>query len=563
MALLRRDGLVDVLEQALDAVVSIDKNNCVTFFNAAAERLWGVSRASVLGQNVKALVPSGLRGDHDSWVDANRRTGENKIVGTNREVLLERADGASVWVSLALSRVGDGYTAFVRDVTAERDAREQVHQTLEQALDAVVTIDEENRVTLFNSAAERLWGRSREDVLGQNVKMLVPAGLQHRHDSLVDANRRTGVDRIVGTSREVPIERPDGEERTASLSLSKVELEGRILYTAFLRDVTEELALRERAAMLSLVVEEAKNTILITDPDGLIRYANNGFLKLSGYTLEEVLGHKPGDLLQGKDTDQATVARIRAGLRARQPVEEEILNYGKAGNSYWIALSITPIFDDAGALTSFIAVQTDITETKSLAVESGVRLDAVGRGNVVADCAVDGRLLTANAFLTDVLCGRDLDLRALLPAARWDALRAGHDVAEEVEVTRADGATVRLALQVSPVKAVDGTVRKFVVFGVDITSRHTAMDHVVTLTRRIEEISRTIGTIAAQTHLLSLNATIEAARAGEAGRGFAVVASEVRTLAEHSAASTRKIQDLIDETDRLLAATGLTDRTPP
>ena len=89
----------EILDQAIDAVISIDEKNCVTYFNSAAERLWGYSKAEVLGKNVKMLVPSEIRANHDDYVNNNRKTGQDKIVGTFREVELERKDGQRVWAS--------------------------------------------------------------------------------------------------------------------------------------------------------------------------------------------------------------------------------------------------------------------------------------------------------------------------------------------------------------------------------------------------------------------------------------------------------------------------------
>ena len=172
------DRINQILEQTIDAVVSIDGSNCVTFFNAAAERLWGYERDEVIGQNVKMLVPKAIQAQHDGMVNANRETGQDKIVGTSREVEIHRKDGDMLWASLSLSKVEIAgeitYTAFLKDVTQERRTRETINQTLEQAIDAVVTIDENNHVTFFNGAAERLWGYSRDEVIGCNVKMLVP-----------------------------------------------------------------------------------------------------------------------------------------------------------------------------------------------------------------------------------------------------------------------------------------------------------------------------------------------------------------------------------------------------
>jgi len=119
-----------ILESALDAIVTIDGNNKVTFFNTAAEKLWGYQRHEVLGQNVKMLVPQVIQSGHDEYVNSHRRTGHDKIVGKSRDVLLTRKNGSQVWVNLALSvtQLGGqaGYTAFVRDISSERTARETI-----------------------------------------------------------------------------------------------------------------------------------------------------------------------------------------------------------------------------------------------------------------------------------------------------------------------------------------------------------------------------------------------------------------------------------------------------
>ncbi|CZF80776.1 Oxygen sensor protein DosP [Grimontia celer] len=238
-----------VLRQAIDAVVSIDADNNVTFFNPAAEELWGYSADEVLGNNVRMLVPDEFQANHDNYVNNNRRTGKDKIVGNARELEMQRKDGSRIWVNFSLSKVdiggNIGYTAFVRDISAQRTAQESINQTLSQALDAVVTIDENNIVTFFNPAAEMLWGYSAEEVIGQNVKLLVPPEIQSNHDALVNSNRTTGKDKIVGSSREVPIHRKDGQVYYGLLSLSKVKIDGKTLYTAFVKDVTAQVQQRD------------------------------------------------------------------------------------------------------------------------------------------------------------------------------------------------------------------------------------------------------------------------------------------------------------------------------
>lgn len=203
----------------------------------------------MIGQNVKMLVPKEFQANHDNYVNSNRRTGNNKIVGAARELELERKDGNRIWVNFSLSKVdiggSIGYTAFVRDITQQRMAQQAINQTLSQALDAVVTIDDDNIVTFFNPAAEALWGYAADEVVGKNVKMLVPPEIQGNHDNFVNANRTTGQDKIVGSSREVPVHRKDGQIYYGLLSLSRVKLDGQTLYTAFVKDVTAQVQQRE------------------------------------------------------------------------------------------------------------------------------------------------------------------------------------------------------------------------------------------------------------------------------------------------------------------------------
>lgn len=274
------DHAQQALEQALDGVVTIDGNNRIVFFNAAAERLWGYQCDEVLGQNVKMLVPEEYRSHHDGFIDRHRRTGQNRIVGSSRDVQLYRRNGEAVWVNLSLSEVevnGEAcYTAFAKDITAQRQLQQRLNQTLEQALDAVVSIDHRNTVIFFNKAAERLWGYNREEVLGQNVKMLVPDNIRPHHDSHVNANRNGGENKLVGFTREVPVPTNDGQSRWGSVSLSKVKLGEETHYTAFFRDVTNDVNLRQEMDAKMSKVDEAsqKITALVASIDGIASQTN-------------------------------------------------------------------------------------------------------------------------------------------------------------------------------------------------------------------------------------------------------------------------------------------------
>ncbi|MFB9971377.1 PAS domain S-box protein [Pseudoroseomonas cervicalis] len=550
------------LEQCIIAVVSIDPANTVTFFNAAAERLWGYSAAEVVGRNVRMLVPAAIQPQHDSFVNRHRATGEDRIVGTSREVEIHRKDGSVIWGSLSLSRLetpqGVGYTAFVRDVSAERAGRETIRQTLEQALDAVVTIDENNVVTFFNPAAERLWGYSAAEVMGRNVRMLVPRAIQPQHDSLVNRNRTTGQDRIVGTAREVEIHRKDGSVIWGSLSLSRIRLDdGRQLYTAFIRNVHEEVQRREQIRLLSMVADETDNSVVICGPDRLIRYVNKGFTRMTGYGAEEAMGRSPGSFLQGPLTDPATVRRIREALQQGRPIYDEILNYRKDGETYWISLAINPVLGPDGRPSAYISIQANVTETKRRALSFDQKLSAICTTTAVAEWTVQGAPVSTSGQLPG-----QVRLDALLDAAAQARVLRGESLRRELPWPGSQPA-LWLDAMFSPLRDFTGAITGIILCGVDVTARRVtvqnteaAMQEAAASSRRIGQISGTINGIASQTNLLALNATIEAARAGDAGKGFAVVAQEVRQLANSSGEAAREIRQLVEETSNRIEVLG-------
>lgn len=112
---------------------------------------------------------------------------------------------------------------------------------------------------------------------------------------------------------------------------------------------------------LSLVARNTDNAVIITNAQRQIEWVNEGFVRLTGYSLNEAIGRTPGSLLQGPDTDPDTVAYIRQMLAAQKPLHTEILNYSKSQKAYWVSLNINPVFDDEGQLQGFIAVELDVT----------------------------------------------------------------------------------------------------------------------------------------------------------------------------------------------------------
>jgi PAS domain S-box-containing protein len=114
----------------------------------------------------------------------------------------------------------------------------------------------------------------------------------------------------------------------------------------------------------SMIAEESDNAVIITDNKGMAEWVNRSFIRITGYTLEEVKGKRPCEILKGEATDPATVDQVSAAIRQQERLETNLCYYTKKGHPYWARLQIQPVFDNMGNLTNYIAIHRDITEQK-------------------------------------------------------------------------------------------------------------------------------------------------------------------------------------------------------
>jgi PAS domain S-box-containing protein len=129
-------------------------------------------------------------------------------------------------------------------------------------------------------------------------------------------------------------------------------------------DITERKRTEEENKKLAMVAQKTNNAVIITDARGITEWVNEGFTRISGYSIEEIIGKKPGALLQGAQTDSDTIRTMREAIDAKKGFNVEIVNYSKQGKPYWMQLDVQSILDDKGSVQQFIAIQTDITALK-------------------------------------------------------------------------------------------------------------------------------------------------------------------------------------------------------
>lgn len=403
---------------------------------------------------------------------------------TNGESRSKKTNGDSNRESLRQRKENGNLLQLMKEL---EQARRRNEQALEQVRDAVVTTDENNIVLFFNKAAEELFGYNRNEVLGQEIDMVISAGhaIHHqvRFESIINITPEA--------SREGMLEmvRKDGTRFWACLSLSKVDDGSGTIYTAFIKDITEQKRRQEELNKRQADIEEryraleASSAFVEFNPDGTISKANDLFLKLLGYQSEELWGKQQRVLCETAYAESESYEKFWNDLRRGTTRQGEYKRLTKTGAFIRLSENYIPVFDASNNVRSVIAVVCEIkTSENELAIYKG-QLDAIGNSLGIAEFDLQGNILQANdnflkavgythqevagkhhsMFLTD---GNALDDDY---KKFWEKLNRGEYIADEFKISGNGGRDIWIQASYNPVPDVEGRPSKVVAYINDIT----------------------------------------------------------------------------------------------
>jgi two-component system sensor kinase FixL len=254
--------LAAIVESSDDAIIGKSLDGIVTSWNGAAQRLFGYAAAEIVGHSIARIFPPDRMGEEAVILDRIRR-GE-KV--DHYETVRRRKDGSDFPVSLTVSPIRDasgrlaGASKIVRDITERTRAEEEfrrreahLQSILATVPDAMVVIDDRGVMQSFSATAERLFGYAPAEVLGRNVSMLMPQPYREAHDGYLARYLTTGERRIIGIGRVVVGRRKDGSTFPMELAVGETNVDGKRLFTGFIRDLTER---QERERRLDQVQSE-------------------------------------------------------------------------------------------------------------------------------------------------------------------------------------------------------------------------------------------------------------------------------------------------------------------
>ncbi len=322
-----------------------------------------------------------------------------------------RADG-SVAVLVVLRDISDRQRA-----TEDRDRSEnQVKMILDTAMDGIISMNEQQKIVLFNGAAEAIFGWKADQVLGHSIDKLIPARYLGKHRQLVEQFGRGVIpSRRMSAQRTVMALRSSGEEFPIEASISHTKVDNERIYTVILRDVTESEKYRQQIEQQSQMLDQVSDAVSVVEPSGRITYWNQGAQRLLGWTSDEAIGRNAADLFyQGNESQ---VAQWRDSLTTTDSWSGELKMTTRSGKTVIVDHRRTVLKNETGDIKGYLCIDIDITNRKKqeLLLNRSQRLESIGTlaGGIAHDL---------NNVLTPILMGAKLLSSDRAPANRQGLL---------------------------------------------------------------------------------------------------------------------------------------------
>ena len=264
-----------------------------------------------------------------------------------------------------------------------RDAEVRMRSIVDHLIDGIITIDENGTVESYNPAAERIFGYSASEVIGKNVKTLMPDPYHSEHDGDFANYLRSGV----GMGREVVMRRKDGTTFPMDLAVSAFQLGQRRYFTGLVRDISErkraEEALRASESRFRMLVEGIQDyAVVMLDCDGNIQTWYNGAKLLFGYNGEEIIGQPMRRFLPPQDVGRNTPENDLQAAVEHGKARGEDWRVRKDGTLFWANYTLTPVYNTHGELQGFAYITRDLTERKQAEIDLRKAFDELSRSNL-------------------------------------------------------------------------------------------------------------------------------------------------------------------------------------
>lgn len=362
-----------ILNASSDIIFMIDKFGKGLYFNKQVEKLVGYTPDYLTGKSFTKFVSKSeilkyLRKIKELFTKGRIDFFESQVLHSNgTEVPVELAGRI---IKYKGKTVGVG---TIRDITGRKQAEvelKNLNSAIEQSehnfktilnasLDVIFIVDKFGKQVYFNEQVEKLLGYKQNELIGKTFTKFVP---------------KSEIPKYLGKLKEVFInkkvnpfetiaQKRNGEELPVEITGRVIKYNGKIAGLGSMRDISYRKEAEDEIKKLNSAINQSSASIVITDLNGMIQYVNPGFTKITGYSFEEAIGQNPSILSSGNHDDKF-YQNMWDTILAGKTWKGEIINRKKNRELYWENASISPVVNENGESTSFVAVKTDITEKK-------------------------------------------------------------------------------------------------------------------------------------------------------------------------------------------------------
>ena len=395
--------------------------------------------------------------------------------------------------------VGLRYRQFFAHIQRSEN---RLRAVVDTAVDGIIMIEGDGTISSFNGAAERLLGWKAQEVLGRNVKILMPDPHQSAHDGYLSRHLATGHASIIGSGRDVQALHKTGELVDVRLAVGRAEGVEPPLFVGFLTDI------RQRKAMETSLrdSEEQFRTLISNIPGAAFRrgaqlqpcFLSAQVQALTGWPAQTLLDGaiSMNELLLAEDV-QPYAEAVTQAMQTGVPYAHEYRLRHRDGSIRWASESGQGVYDRHGELLWIDGVVMDITETKARNAEFAGTADAINRGMAVIEYGIDGHVLRINdralalfGYAQEQVLNQhwSMFITPQTPdfGTTWRCLQAGESHTGEYPTPANEGRKLWIQASFNPILDASGQVFKIMQLITDITARHAMEQELLHAKERAE-----------------------------------------------------------------------------
>lgn len=421
-----REHLRRVLDSAADAIIEIDEDSKILLVNQAAERIFGYSREELLGSSITVLMPDSMRQRHLEGFRSYLQTGKKRLSWDAIEFPSIGKNGEQIDLEISLGEGLRGrgmsrtFTAVCRDIggrkrvaggrqEALRRSEQRLQGIVSSAMHAIITVDQTQRILVFNRAAEEIFRCPASEALGQSIDNFIPERFREKHREHIQDFSKTGVTgRPVHSPGILFGVRRNGEEFPIEASISQAEADGERLFTVILRDISARLRLEGE-------LRQAQKMEAIGQLAGGVAHEFNNFLGvILGYS--DLLAEDAGE----NESLRQHVGEIKAATQHAASLTRQLLAFGRRQMREPQELDLnTAIWEAHKLLRPLVPANIDVVPVLA-PVLGRVKLDAGDVPQILINLVVNARdampnggrvtIKTSNLEAADSLASQKLSL---------------------------------------------------------------------------------------------------------------------------------------------------------